>query len=275
MSAFQTSLIREKIVIIDADADGDEPISVRSNRILLPLVKDGVLEKIVIRGQNMASTLRMAGILFISFYRGGAFMERQSPYNWEKSWQKVNTDYENEHNPNNWMSIYINGQKVFHTMTSPFVDIVEKCALATPDDYDGTIEFAEYALRELGRNVTMQHYTNVGVVVTDRNKETKCGIIYRQINQNDMIFNVRLSGGDTRTARLVRAFEISAAFVEAINLKYIMMMMERNKVKGSDAKFRDAKWRQAELNRFIINAEQEYKMLYRPERPELFIDSSI
>ncbi len=271
MTAFQTSLIREKIVIVDAD--GAEPISVRSNRISLPLVKEGALEKIVIRGQNMASTLRMAGLLFMSFYRGGTFLGRENPFNWEKAWHKILSEFEEEHNPDNWMSVYIDGKKVFHTTTSPFVDIVEKCALATPDDYDGTIEFAEYALRELGRNVTMQHYTNVGVVITDQNKETKCGVIYRQADQNDMIFNVRLSGGDARTARMVKAFEVSAAFVEAINLKYKMQVMEAGRVKETDLAFRDVKWRQADLNRFILNAEQEYKMLYRPERPELFIDS--
>ncbi len=64
MKNFSASLVREKIVFIDETKDEMEedivPAVVRSNRIFLELSDAQSTEKVVIRAQNMHTTLRLA-----------------------------------------------------------------------------------------------------------------------------------------------------------------------------------------------------------------------
>jgi hypothetical protein len=76
-----------------ATADGHNVI--RSNRILLKLESEdgeeaGYAEKVVVRAQNMHTTLRLASRVMQEFYRGGMLGGRR--INWDDTWQSLQLD---------------------------------------------------------------------------------------------------------------------------------------------------------------------------------------
>lgn len=284
MQEFSSSLVREKIVFIDGGKDIDPladegeasgPTIIRSNRIFLRLSQGTKTEKIVIRGQNMHGTLRMAAKVYAQFRKGGPFTERASPFDWQDHWDQLVSAYDKEFNPGNWIGVYINGKPVFKTLTSPFVDVVEQCALLTLENYDGTMGVAEHVLKEVGKAVRIQHFTNVAAVFSEEERNgIRCGIVHRS-DVRDTTFNFSVIGGE-RDNRIIQALSTTAAFLEMFNLTFVIRSA-RMRLKAKEIDFsspeskqaRAAEARQGTLSRQINSFEEVFTVKYRPEKPDL------
>ena len=287
MEEFSASLVREKIVFVDdigeSDADnGDSgngqsagPTVIRSNRIYLRLGERAAAEKIVVRTQNMHTTLRLAAKILFSFYQSGPLLGREPPFDWQNQWQSVLSAYENSYNPDVWAAVYINGKSVFKTTSSPFVDVVEQCALLSIDNYDATMDVAERALKQVGKAMRINHSSNVATVFTDADDTMRCGIIHRA-DGRDTAFNFTAAGGKQQN-RIVQSFGIAAAFLEALNLRFItsdyqhkLRMGQIAKVSPEARQLRAALTRLMGLNKAVASFEEIYDVKYRPEKPDLF-----
>lgn len=277
MDDFNTALIREKIIFVDengtpaAIADGHNVI--RSNRMFLKLERDGRSEKIVIRAQNMHTTLRLAAKVMQEYYRAGLFLQRGIKPEWQEIWQSLQSPYEREYNPYNWGAIYINGTAVFKTKHSTFVDIVEKCAQLTVDNYDATMEVAQGALKQVGKSVQISHSTTVAAVFTGEEKNLRVAIIQRQKGK-DVAFNFTAAGGDS-SHRTVQTLLVAAALIESINLKHVCegineKMIKKKAGSAEAAQLRAATARLLALDKVISDLEQVYDVRYRPEKPVFF-----
>lgn len=275
MDDFNTALIREKIVFVDEAASRDAGAEghgvIRSNRIFLKLEKDGAVEKVVVRAQNMHGALRLAGKVMQEFYRMGFFSNRA--LDWEDLWQGLQSNYEREYNPYNWCAVYINGKNVFKTKQSAFVDIIEKCALLTQDNYDATVSVTEGALRQLGKPMRVTQQTTVAAVFTDTAEHLRCGIIHRH-NGKDTAFNFTVAGGEPHH-RVVQTLGIAAALLEAINLRHVIDALERKVKDGKRetaqaGQLRTATARLVAIDRGINSFEEVYEVRYRPEKPVFF-----
>jgi len=280
MAEFNTSLVREKIVFLDNSEDEKNlsgPTVIRSNRVSLKLGERAAAEKLVIRGFNMHGTLRMSAKVLHSYYTSGSFLDREHPFDWERAWDRVQSPYEQEVlGDKNWCAIYLNGRPVFKTKESPFVDVVEQCALVHADNYDSTMEVAEYALKEVGRAMKINHFSNVAAVFTEVGEQLRCGIIHRS-EDKDTTFNYVVSGEGSAKNRIVQSFNVSAAFLEAINLQFKIQGLRETVVKeklseySEEAKqLKEATKHQVFLNRQIITFEDRYSVKYRPEKPDFF-----
>ena len=288
MQEFSTNLVREKIVFIDSgrdidvlddNEDGTGPTVIRSNRVFLKLQHGGKTEKIVVRGQNMHGTLRMAAKVYAQFGKGGGFLDRAVPFDWQEHWDQTVSAYDKEFNPGNWIAVYINGKPVFKTVTSPFVDVVEQCALLTLENYDGTMGVAEHVLKEVGKAMRIQHFSNVAAVFSEEEKHSlRCGIVHRS-DVRDTPFNFSVTGGGDRENRIIQGLSATAAFLEAFNLTFVIRSAKaRLKAREIDAQSpenkqaRAAEARQGTLNRQIKTFEDTYTVKYRPEKPDLFLN---
>lgn len=280
MEDFNTSLVREKIVFIDdavpPDIDDMEegPNVVRSNRVFLKLGDKGT-EKVVVRAQNMHTTLRMASKVLADYFKNGALSERAKPLDWDEHWAAMLSNYEREFNPYNWAAVYINGRPVFRTKTSPFVDVVEQCALLTIDNYDATMKVAQGALKKVGKAMRIKHSTSVAAVLTDNGEVMRCGFLYRA-DGNDLAFNFSASGGEM-PGRVVQSTGIAAALLEALNLRYITKRLQEKMGETSGMKstaeanqLRGATGRLVALDKGISSFEELYDVRYRPEKPVFF-----
>ncbi|MBU6475805.1 MAG: hypothetical protein KGL10_03530 [Alphaproteobacteria bacterium] len=277
MSDFNTSLVREKIILTEGEIGEEEkePVVIRSNRIFLKLGEGAHPEKVVIRAQNMHTTLRVAAKILGIYYKDGPLLAREAPPDWEEQWQDSLSSYEKDYNPKNWCAIYANGQAVFKTITSPFVDVIEKCALLSMDNYDSTMEVTESALKQIGRAVRINHASSVAAVFTDNGESMRCGIIHRTDKQ-DMAFNFTGHGGKGQM-RVMQSLGAAAAYLEAFNLRFMIHML-RDKIKAGEAKaispennqIRAATIRQGAINRAISAFEDLYDVKYRPAKPDFF-----
>jgi hypothetical protein len=280
MKDFSTSLVREKIEFLDDGAEGlSKAAVVRSNRIFLrlPAADDPAkFDKIVIRTQTMPTALRLAGKVMFSYYRNGIFSARPEPYDWAVQWEAVLSGFDQTFTPDLWAAVYVNGKSAFKTINSPFVDIVEQCALLSIDNYDAAIHVTEDALRKIGRAMRINHASNVAAVLSDDGTEMRCGIIHRT-DGRDATFNFMASGGADVSHRVVQSFGTAAAFVEAINLQRIIRTLQ-DKIRAREAakaspeatKMRAAVARMTAIDKAINSFEDMYSVKYRPAKPDFF-----
>jgi len=270
MEDFNTSLVREKIIFTSGGIGEEtekEPVVIRSNRIFLRLGQAGETEKIVIRAQNMHTTLRIAAKILHNYYEGGPLLAHTEPLDWETLWDQARSGYEKEFNPQLWCALYINGKSVFKTITSPFVDVIEKCALLTLDNYDTTMGVTESALKQIGHAMRINHNSN--------GDNIRCGIIHRS-DKKDVAFNFTAVNGQQHT-RIIQSFGATAAYLEAFNLRFVIHML-RNKIRMGEAKtvspensqIRSAITRQSAISRAILSFEEMYDVKYRPAKPDFF-----
>jgi len=82
----------------DAPEAGQGPTIIRSNRIFLKLGRRAASENVVVRAQNMHTTLRIASKIMFSYFKQGAFLGRPTPYDWNAQWESVLSTYEQEFN---------------------------------------------------------------------------------------------------------------------------------------------------------------------------------
>ncbi len=278
MKEFSTSLVREKIEF--TEASHEKPVSsvVRSNRIFLRLPsreEKGVFDKVVIRTQTMPTALRLAGKTMFSYYRNGLFSRREEPYDWDAQWDASLSGYDRTYTPDLWAAVYLNGQSVFKTLHSPYVDIVEKCALLHIDNYEVAVGATEDVLRKIGHPINVNHTSNVAAVFHDSGPETRCGIIQR-VDGKDATFHFMAGGGDM-ARRIVQSLGIAGAFAEGINLQRVIHTMQEKirareaaKASAEATKLRAATARMTAIDKAINSFEDMYSVKYRPAKPDFF-----
>ena len=280
---FNTSLVREKISFSgdgvafgDFTPGDDGKITVRSNRVVLNLDgAGGKKESVVIRAQTMGSTLRYTSKIMYSYFRYGLFLNREVAFDWRANWNAIISSYDRSYRTGLWGSVHINGNAVFKTINSPLVDILEKCATLSKDDYDAAMNVTESALRKIGHEMRINHEANVGAVFHDKGDSIRCGIIHRD-DSADTTFSFTAKGGE-REMRIVEGIRITSAFLEGIDLRYtnrrLSEQLRRREVPavGPEANHqRRAYTRLLAVGRVIQNFEEIFEVRYRPEKPDFF-----
>jgi len=283
MDDFNTALIREKI---DVNAQGkplpgspDGKVVIRSNRISLKLDDGSRSERIVIRSQNMHSTLRIAARTMWEFYRNGFIADRTVPMDWADLWNGLQYNYERDFNPNRWCAIYQDGKVVFRTNPSAVVDIIERCALASLENYDHTLRVTEKAFDKIGTPVHIEHASVVAATINDNGEELRCGIILRS-GGKDTVFNFFVRGGQLQS-RVTQTFEIAAGLLEAVNLCRIVRSLQEkvsdpaHKNHAEVMQLRAATGRLMSLDKTVSVFNETFDVSYIPERPVFFSSPTI
>ncbi len=277
MVEFRTSLLREKFVI-QSDNKEEEPIIALSNRIVVPLVSaDGIdNETFIVRTQNMHSCTRLAAAVAKEFFERGTIANRAVPMSWKDIWVDVIKGYERDWNPDIWCAIYYKGRNVFqYGNHHAFLDIIEQCDAANPQEYTESVTFAEKAFSQAGKNVKIEHDSNIALVVSAKEEQAKCGIIVRAAT-GATTFNYTSSTKEDnpRPIHVHTTLTVAAAFLEGIQLSFQVGLMNRKqeyrlieKYSDEDRKHKRATTRLGNLNRAIANYEKNFHVNYRPDRP--------
>lgn len=276
---FQSSLLREKFEIYDPNFDRQDvkPVVALSNRLVVTLKKDKETpaEEYVIRAQNMHLCARLAGRIVHSFNIGGSLKNRAKPIDWGAVWAPLVNDYERIHNEQRWVAIYHQGHVVFEEgERHPLLDLIEKCDTQNDNDYDYAIPLAENALKKAGKAVKIDHDANVALVVTFEDNEGRCGIILRGPDKTTT-FNFTAFGTDEKTLNLPQCLYAAAAFLEGIQLAFLVGMnlfkinvgiIKRNS--QLHKKTKEGQRRLGQLGAEIANLEGGFNVRFRPEKPE-------
>ena len=269
---FNTALIREKVIFIDAagapSAQPDGHNVVRSNRLLLRLPTDEGEEKLVIRAQNMPATLRMAAAALMDFCAKGKFRGRGP--DWEEIWDRVQSPYERKYNPDNWAAVYVDGKNIFKTRASTYADVIEQCAQVATGNYDSAIEVTEGALRRVGRDMKISHASTVAAVFTNETDSLRTAIVNRR-GGKEAAFNFTANGGGVER-RVQQSLLVTASMIESLNLRLLFDAL-RTKAglhRASSAEqqqLRAVHLRMEALDRHIASFDNEFNVRYRPEKP--------
>ena len=277
MDDFNTALIREKIIFIDAaapqktDAMAEGHNVVRSNRLLLELPGEHGVEKLVIRSQTMPGTLRLAAAALMDFCAKGKFGGRGP--DWDELWERVRPPYDKRYNPDNWAAVYVDGKSVFKTHASTYADVIEQCAQVTTGNYDTAIAVTEGALRRIGKEMQISHSSTVAAVFTNEGDSLRAAIVNRRAGKMNA-FNFVANGGDS-DRRAQQVLFVTASMLESLNLRLTMdalnVKVRNHKAsKEEQQQFNALLGRMEALYRHIESFENEFNAKYRPEKPAFF-----
>src|SRR5262245_45973790 len=124
MSEFGTvTLYREKSVVYrleeqlsmdDEDSSHDEPVmELRSNRITMPVKTKVSTIAVVVRGQNIPSTMRMSSVVMDEIRRDANVLRDGGIVDWYSMWRRKVSKYEADYNSANWVSLHIGGDQIY------------------------------------------------------------------------------------------------------------------------------------------------------------------
>jgi hypothetical protein len=277
MADFRTSLMREKFTIQPKDSN-EEPIIALSNRIVVHLVSEDKIddETFVIRTQNMHSCARLAASIVKEFYERGTLANRATPISWKTIWGDVIKGYEKDWNPDIWCVIYHKGRVVYQSGDHhPFLDIIEQCDAANKQEYKESIKFAESAFSKAGKDVEIDHDSNVALVISSNQEVAKCGIIVRAATgATTFNYTAKMSEKMQKPLQVHTTLTVAAAFLEAIQLAFQVGLLNRKqefqlyeKYSDEERKHKRSKNRLNNLDRAIANYEMNFSVNYRPDRP--------
>lgn len=274
-----TTMLREKFIIHEDDGK-TEPMIAVGNRIALPLVsKSGrVEERLVVRGQNMHTTLRMAGMIARTFYNDGPILHRSPSFPWGPNWKAWIPEYEMQHNDRNWIAVYSGGRAIFKDGAyHPFLDIIEQCDARNRDEYDRAVSIAEAAFNQAGRGVRIDHQTTIAMVLGAATDKSRIGLIYRN-PQHSSTFNFVIEPGTGNKTKIKAAnagphqiLMHAAAWLELVQLAVAagFYKAKRADLIADLPPVQAVQNRLGKLNSEIENFENMYMTGYRPERPNM------
>ena len=280
MHELNTSLLREKFLIHDIDPNSEgmgSTLQALSNRIVLELKNDKneLKETLVIRGHNMHSCVRFAARLIRTFDTMGPITTRPTPYDWAAAWESIVNDYEYEFNPERWIAIYHKGRCLFsageHNL---FLDVIEKCDARNKGIYDESIKLAEDAFKQAGKQVKIDHDSNVALVLDLKRMQGRIGVIMRGPTRTTT-FNFSIASKNKEPLNMPQCLAAASCFLEGIQLAFMLGMNTEKLRIGLIERFskeekqtKAAGRRLARMNAEISNLESAYEVHYRPERPE-------
>ncbi len=277
---FRSTLLREKFTLRDlAGEDSDiPPVIALSNRMVLTLASElgEPTETFVVRAQNMHSCTRLCAAIAKEYLDRGAIMARVTPFRWDNLWSDVTKGYEKDWNPDKWAAIYYKGRAIFEDgERHPFLDIIEKCDVASRDSYTQSVIFAEKAFQQAGKTVKIDHDSNVALIISVKPEEAKCGVILRGANKKTTFNYTVKQKKDGEAVRVPTILTVSAAFLEGVQLAFNVGMTNRKraaelleKYSDEDRKGKRGAERLSNLSRAIEGIERKYNINYRPDRPD-------
>lgn len=260
-------------------ADDDAVFQIRSNRVSLQLKSAGIVENVVVRGQNIPSTLRMTSIVLDQFNQTPSLFSDQDhhPMNWGEVWKQRLSSYERHFQPESWVSLHYEGETIFTTNPSNQIEEIERIAQGS-DINDATIR--EVTSRLLGEesDVVTQHDSQTAVVFTPFKDYHRAAILERRGGRTgSFAVSAHHRPKPAKPVRYAGFINFCADTIEALNLKIFLdrvkQMVEENRISGpviTPAQVAAAMGRKRDLMQFIVAYERANKITYRPERPDFF-----
>lgn len=278
MKEFETSLLREKFTIRDMNAPDNKPLIALSNRMAFTFNfnrADRAPESLVVRTQNMHLCIRATARLLALAEQFGPIVPRSEHINWQELWDLLVNDYEYAYNPARWLAIYHQGKVIYaHGQRHPFLDMVEKFQLNNPGTYEDGVQKAEDAFRKSGKDVKIDYEGHVALVVNMEPSSIRLGHILRGSDRKTT-FNVSIAPGAKSILNFARCLSLSAAFLEGIQLTFFIGSAQEKIRLGiirrqskEEKQLRDAQQRLSRLSSEITQLEEDYKLRYRPEKPD-------
>ncbi|MCC7168286.1 MAG: hypothetical protein IT565_12025 [Rhodospirillales bacterium] len=272
MAGATLTLYREKTVITALEGGTEQVLlTLKANRITLPLGNKLGRETMVIRGQNMPDTLRMASLVYAEARRSRTLLRREPPPDWRRMWDGLNLTNRSRNTAGRWIAVYGNGMPGFASSPCRFTHLFERLTQGR-EMTQPVLDAAAMELGQNGRRVRILHASKAGVVISMDPTQLRCAIQMRDNGQESSFsFTVPTS---EKGINLGVVLEIAAHYVEGhstvVFLDKVRGLVETRSVANSNITANEIKTvleRRRDLTRLISNFESIAPVRYRPERP--------
>ena len=277
------TLYREKSVVHKfgglGDDDGGENMPVltlRSNRITIP-VKDKINTlMVVVRGQNIPGTMRMVSVVIDEIRRDPQALQAPRDIDWETFWRRKVSKFEHDYNPQNWVSLHIGGDMIFASDEN-------RAALEQVEAFANGAEVTEAIIQEAAANVlgelddlVVQHDSQTAFVFTPSPTYLRAAILERRDRKTGSYSMTAFHPAPTRPVRLSHFIGFCADMTEALTHKSFLDRVQEliaenalSKTNITPALTQATRNRRKDLIGQIESFEEVNKVVYRPERPNL------
>ena len=275
------TLFREKSVVHkfadlteESGARQTPVLSLRSNRVTIPIKTRMSTIMAVVRGQNIPSTMRMTGVVVEELRRDPAVLQDPKSVDWSTLWRRKVSKYEADHNQKNWVTVHLNGEAVF-VSGDGYEAIAEVEALANGAEVTDSIvrEAAGNMLDQLEEYV-VEHDSQTAFVFTSSPQYLRAAILERRDRKTGAFAVAAYHQSPQRQVRLSSFLNFCADMTEALThkafLDRVQDMIASNTIGESNITpsfIQATRNRRKELINQIENFEQNNKVAYRPERP--------
>jgi hypothetical protein len=278
------TLFREKSVVhqfteLDEDDGGarDVPVmTLRSNRITIPVKGKLSTTMAIVRGQNIPGTMRMTGVVVEEIRRDPNILQDASAFDWENMWRRKVSKYETDYNPENWVSLHIGGEQIFSSRENNEA-LAQVEALAAGQDVTDSI-VSEAASNILGalEDLVVEHDSQTAFVFTPFAQYLRAAILERRDRKTGSYAVSAYHPSPQRPVRLSHFISFCADMTEALThksfLDRVQEMIATNAIGSAGitpALVQATRNRRRDLMQQIENFEGANKVIYRPERPTL------
>jgi hypothetical protein len=275
------TLFREKSIVhrveeLNEDDSGAAPpaLILRSNRITIPVKTKINTIMVIVRGQNIPGTMRMAAVVVDEIRRDVNMLQDPGDVDWDSLWRRKISKYENDYNRENWVALYVGGQPVFVSGDGrDAISAIE--ALAVGEEVTEAI-VNEAAANVLGalEDLMVEHDGQTAIVFTPGAAYHRAAILERR-DRKTGAFSVSVHHpSPQKPVRLSHFISFCADMAEALTHKSFLDRIQEMIADGSIASSnispavtQATRNRRRELVDHIENFEQVNKVGYRPERP--------
>ena len=272
------TLYREKSLFFDGAHPGPdiEPfarLAIRSNRIICPLIADGRVRQLVVRGHNIPTTLRLAGRLVDAFKADRMALDGDSAMDWQTLYDTVVSDYDRAFVPNLWLTAYVDGERRFSSRTlDPSLDLLE---LEVKGD-----EISEPLLKRLApklvdvRQTRLRHDSRAAVVMNESSDGVRCAVIERRRGK-DAAFSFHVQNPPKKRMRMSAALFMAADLFELQNLYALAERLARSLAAAAKTHLPEVSLdhveaintRNLQLSALIKAFHESHGVRYRPGAP--------
>ncbi len=277
------TLYREKSIVHkfaglsdDNDAREAPVLTLCSNRITIP-VKTGLNTiMIVVRGQNIPGTMRMAALVVDEIRRNAGVIQDAQSVDWDGLWRRRVSKYEADQNTDNWVSVHIAGDAVF-VSGEGHAAITEVEALAVGADVSDSIvlEASNNVLGAL-EDLVVQHDSQTAFVFTPGQAYHRAAILERRDRKTGSYSMSVYHPSPAHPVRLSHFISYCADITETLTHKSFLDRVQDlvaqnalSKTNITPSQVQATRNRRKELITQIENFESVNKVVYRPERPSL------
>ncbi|MGE3476667.1 MAG: hypothetical protein AB7H70_12755 [Rhodospirillaceae bacterium] len=276
------TLFREKSVVhsfgeLDEEGQRDIPVmTLRSNRITIPVKTKISTIMAIVRGQNIPGTMRMAAVVVEEVRRDPNILQDAGSFDWENMWRRKVSKYELDYNPENWVSLHIGGEQIFSSREeNAAIEQVE--ALAAGDDVTDAI-VSEAAANIIGalEDLVVEHDTQTAFVFSAFPAYLRAAILERRDRKTGSYAISAYHPSPQRPVRLSHFISFCADMAEALThksfLDRVQELIATNAIGNAGitpALVQATRNRRRDLTQQIENFEGANKVVYRPERPSL------
>ena len=279
------TLYREKSIVhkFSGLGDGDEDdgrnsplLSLRSNRITIPVKTKLSTVHVVVRGQNIPGTMRMAAVVVDEIRRDPNALQDPKDIDWETFWRRKISKYESDYMREAWVSVHVGGTLAFSSAEGHDV-LAEVESLANGADITEALvnEAASNVLGAL-EDLVVEHDSQTAFVFSSLPTYLRAAILERRDRKTGSYAIAVHHPSPQRPVRLAAVIGFAADMAETLTHKSFLDRVQdliasnaMNETNITPALIQATRNRRKELIQQIEDFEHANKVVYRPERPNL------